>query len=188
MEGERETELGSQQAAEGQPNVSCRARLVNIPGERCKRPLYPTPTRCPPGAARQMRRGPPSEPAESPTNSHWKIILICYSHALKGPVPAYQHPHQLLCVCNLNVELVGGWAWVNASLWGTSLHLWSEISELFSHAEQKCFQYQTDAFVCVTLWGEMLCVSPRWISESSTAASPCAVSAIVYSGLMDMTP
>lgn len=31
----------------------------------------------------------------------------------------------------LTVQLVGGWAWVNASLLGTLLHLWSYISELF---------------------------------------------------------
>lgn len=123
----RERELGSQRAVEGQPNVSCWAWLVNIPRERCKRPL--TQTRPAAHRSLQMRLGVQSEQAKFPTNllTPTKKSFLFVIHM---PLRAQCLPiniHASLCLCNtyLTVELVGGWAWVNASLLGTLLHLWS---------------------------------------------------------------
>lgn len=136
----RERELGSQQAVEGQPNVSCRACLVNFPA-------YPVSTRSPPGAAQLMRQASLSEPAKSPTYlPPTKFILICYSHALKGPVPAYWHPCQPLCVHNtyLTLELVGE---SNTMPFLEAPSLTSDHKfKNFVYTKQKRFQYQVDLF------------------------------------------
>ena len=138
----RESELGSQQAAEGQPNVSCRPWLVNIPGERCKGPL----TQPRPGAHRaaapQMRPGLRSEAAESPTDLITPTKKS-FSFGIHMPLRA-----QCLPIDSLSVSPIWLWSW------------WVDEHELmllfgrprftFDHKFQnfcyKCSRYQTGTF------------------------------------------
>lgn len=94
-------------------------------------------------------------------------------------MPAYRHTCQSASAAPLTVELVGGRAPVNASLFG------SLLSPLI--AALRTFHTQNKTATSV----KRLRVTSRrrdeyW--ERSAAVSPCAVSAIVYLGLMDMTP
>ena len=170
---------GSQQAVEGRPNVSCRAWLVNISGERCKRPLTQPRPRSPPGAALADEAGAaewtsPKLP-RTPTKKSFSFVIHMPLRAQRLPVDIHSS-FSFVCGTYLAAELVGGWAWVNASLWGTSLHLWSEHFRTFHIRRTKVLPVSNRHFCFhVTLRGELHRVSLWWISHSSAATSPCAV-------------
>lgn len=143
----------------------------------------------PPRQTRRILHQLPPKAQKKKNPSH-----LLFTVPLRAPVPAYPHPRQPLCVSNLNAELVGGRAWVNASLWGTWLHFFDQKfhNSFVPGAEQKKpSRHRTVAFVCVfrlILWGEK---APRLtVTTHRGPPSPpsCAASAVVYLGLMDMTP
>lgn len=142
--------LWSQQAMEGQPNVSWQGCLVNIPGERCKRPL----TQARPAAhqaqlGRCARACSARQPSLPPASSlPPKNILVCYSRALKGPVPADGRPRQPLS----HLSACGAGGWMNIMLLFEGPPATFDCNFFLYDAEQKCSQYRhISPWPCVCL-------------------------------------
>lgn len=178
--------MQSEPAGSGR-STQCELRdwLVNISGESCKRALtQPWPEAY---GVQLCRWGWGHGPNNPPTSS---LLLKYHSHVLfpcpQGPGACLSTSILSLSARHLTVDQVGGWAWANASISGTFIHLWSLMNmnmwTFYSH-NNRASSIKKAFFLCEL----ESCNLPQTNMKKIHGCFPACLFLHLFTCVMDMT-